>query len=61
MTARAAISPPSSKTTVRAVPASPAVSATALRVVITSAPNRSACRRADVVNSAPETPVGKPR
>ena len=51
---------PSSNSTVRAEPVSPACSRTALRVVMTSAPNRSACLRADVVSSAPETPVGKP-
>ena len=36
-------------------------SPTALRVVMTSAPNLSACLRAYVVSSAPETPIGKPR
>src|ERR1700755_2630552 len=52
---------PSSNSIVRAVPLSPACSRTALRVVMTSAPNRSACLRADVVSSAPETPVGEAR
>ena len=61
MTAWAPTLLPSSNSIVRAVPLSPACSLTALRVVITSAPKRSAWRRADVVSSAPETPVGKPR
>ena len=52
---------PSSNSMVRALPLSPACRRTALRVVMTSAPNRSDCLRADVVSSAPETPVGKPR
>ncbi len=50
---------PSSNLILRADP--PTSSPMAWRVVITSAPNRSACLRADVVSSAPETPVGKPR
>ncbi len=59
MTAWAPTVLPSSNSIVRAVPLSLACSLTALRVVMTSAPNRSACRRADVVSSAPETPVGE--
>ena len=59
MTAWAPMVLPSSNSIVRAWPLTS--SPIALRVVMTSAPNRSACLRAEVVSSAPEMPVGKPR